>query len=97
MPLKTLPWDSSEHLDCEEAISFYFEAILEESDPKLTIVGIGEIARALGMTEIAAKAGISRKSLYRALRRESGPDAATIRKLARAFGTGSTAKRIEKK
>ena len=62
MPLETVPWDVTEHLDSEEAIAAYLDAVFEDGDPKLIAAAIGDVARARGMTEIAEKTGLSRES-----------------------------------
>lgn len=86
MPLKTLPWDPSEHLDSEEAVAAYLEAAFEDGDPKLIAAALGDVARSRGMSEIATKAGLSRESLYRALSSNGNPELATILKVTRALG-----------
>ena len=50
-------FDPSRHLDSEEAIAAYLEAIMEE-DPSLLTDALGDMARARGMTEFAR--GVSR-------------------------------------
>jgi probable addiction module antidote protein len=86
MPLKTLPWDPSEHLDSEEAVAAYLEAAFEDGDPKLIAAALGDVARSRGMSEIADKAGLSRESLYRALSSNGNPELATILKVTKALG-----------
>lgn len=46
MALKTTRWDSAEHLQTEEDIAAYLNAILEENDPALVPHALGVIARA---------------------------------------------------
>jgi probable addiction module antidote protein len=86
MPLKTFPWDPSEHLDSEEAVAAYLEAAFEDGDPKLIAAALGDVARSRGMSEIATRAGLSRESLYRALSSNGNPELATILKVTRALG-----------
>jgi len=86
MPLKTLPWDPSEHLDSEEAVAAYLEAAFEDGDPKLIAAALGDVARSRGMSEIADKAKLSRESLYRALSADGNPEFATILKVTKALG-----------
>lgn len=47
---------------------------------------IGDIARAKGMTEVAAAAGLNRESLYRALSEKGNPSPATVMKVLIALG-----------
>lgn len=86
MAVKTTRWDVTKHLDSEESIALYLEAVLEENDPVLLAVALGDIARAKGMTELARKTGLSRESLYRALSPEGNPEMATIMKVIGALG-----------
>lgn len=50
MALETFPWDVTEHLDSEEAIAAYLDAVFEDGDPKLIAAAIGDVARARGMS-----------------------------------------------
>jgi len=86
MALETFPWDITEHLDSEEAIAAYLDAVFEDGDPKLIAAAIGDVARARGMSEIAQKSGLSRESLYRALSTDGNPEMATVLKVMRALG-----------
>ncbi|MBS7699165.1 MAG: putative addiction module antidote protein [Chelatococcus sp.] len=86
MALETTRWDSSEHLDSEEAIVAYMDAVLEEGDPALVTAALGQIAKARGMTQIARETGLSRESLYRALSAEGRPEFATVMKVMQALG-----------
>jgi len=59
---------------------------LETGDPAFIADALGVIARARGMTELARDAGLSRESLYRALRADGNPELATVMKVIRALG-----------
>jgi probable addiction module antidote protein len=84
--IETRPWDVVEHLETEEDMIAYLEAVLEDGDPALLSVALGDIARARGMTDIARKAGLGRESLYKALSPEGNPEFATVMKVVRALG-----------
>lgn len=86
MAVRTTRWDVTEHLDSDESIALFLEAVLEENDPVLLATALGDIARAKGMTELARKAGLSRESLYRALSAEGNPELATVMKVIGALG-----------
>ena len=75
-----------EHLETEEDITAYLEAVLDDGDPALVSAALGDIARARGMTEIAREAGLGRESLYKALSPEGNPEFATVMKVLRALG-----------
>ena len=64
---KTTLWDPVEHFNNEEDIAAYLEAALEENDTALIAAALGDIARAKGMSKIAADTGLGRESVYKAL------------------------------
>ena len=84
--MKTSKFDIADYLDNEEMITEYLNAALEDGDEKTLIVAIGHIAKAIGMTKIAEKTGLSRPSLYKALSEDSKPQFSTILKVLRAIG-----------
>ena len=83
---KTRPWDAAEHLVSEEDRAAYLQAAFDDGDPVLVAAALGDIARAVGMTEIARETGLGRESLYKALSPEGNPEFATIMKVVRALG-----------
>ena len=86
MALETKPWDVAEHLQDEEAMAAYIEAVLEDGDPALVAAAIGDIARARGMAQIARETWRSRESLYRALSDRGNPELATLMGVLKAMG-----------
>lgn len=84
--LKIRRWDPVDYLDSDARIAGYLSAALEDGDPALVTAALGDIARAKGMTKIAAAAGLGRESLYKALSREGNPELATVLRVVRAFG-----------
>ena len=86
MPLKTMPWDVIDHLGSDSAIAAYLDACLEDGDPKLVGAALGDIARAKGVTDLAARTGLPDAVLGRALSGEEVPDFATIVKVIAALG-----------
>lgn len=88
-------FDITEHLDSEQAISEYLTLILEENNPALLAVALGDIAKARGMMEIAKSSGITREALYKALRPNSQPRFETISKVCNALGVKLCAVPIE--
>ncbi len=84
--MKPSKFDIADYLDDEEMVQEYLNAILEEGDAQEIIVALGHIAKAIGMTKIAEKTGLSRPSLYKALSPESKPQFETILKVLRAIG-----------
>lgn len=84
--VKLRKWDVVEHLKSDEDMAAYLEACLEEGDPALITVALGDIARAKGMSQVARDAGISREGLYKALSSEGNPEFATVLKVVKALG-----------
>ena len=83
---KTRPWDSAEHLESNEDIAAYLDAVLAENDPALLTHALGVVARARGMTDLARQTGLGRASLYKALSAEGHPEIATVMKVLDALG-----------
>jgi len=86
MALKTTPFVLAEYLDSEEMIQEYFAQVLETGDSDEIIDALGHIVRARGMTELAAKTGLGRESLYKTFSAGSMPRFDTILKVIRALG-----------
>ena len=84
--IATQPWDAADHLKTEEGIVAYLDAALEESDSGLIAAVLGDIARAKGMTTVAAEAGLGRQSLYKSLSEEGNPAFSTLLKVTHALG-----------
>ena len=80
------PWDSVEILDDDEMIVEYLKAALEENDPEFFVKAIGNVARAMGMTNLAEETQLGRSSLYKALSGERDPRIGTVMKVLGALG-----------
>jgi probable addiction module antidote protein len=85
-PRKLLPFDAARYLTDDAAIAEYMNAVLEENDPDLLLLALGDIARARGMAQIAKETGLGRESLYKALTPGAKPRFDTVFKVARALG-----------
>jgi len=86
MALKTTPFDAAEYLETDEDIRYFLEAVLEEGDTSDFIHALNTVARAKGMAEIAAKAGVTRASLYKSLADGGKPRFDTISRVVEALG-----------
>ena len=86
MTTTTRPFDMAEQLRDEQDIAAYLTLVLEEGDPGELAHALGVIARARGMTQIAAEAGMGREALYKALRADASPRFETILKVMHALG-----------
>ena len=79
-------FDVVDYLKTDKDIAQYLTAVLEDGDPALFVAAIGDIAKAKGMTDIAKKSGVTRESLYRALKIEARPRFETVSKVIHALG-----------
>lgn len=79
-------FDVVNYLKTEKDIAGYLNAVLEDGDPALFVAAIGDISRAKGMSDIAKKSGVTRESLYRALKVEARPRFETVAKVIHALG-----------
>jgi probable addiction module antidote protein len=86
MALKTTLWDPSEYLDSPESIATYLEAAFEDGDPSLIAAALGDIARAMGMTQLAIRSGVTREALYKALSATGDPRLSTFLGVMKALG-----------
>jgi probable addiction module antidote protein len=85
---KATAYDVAEHLRTPEEMAAYFDAWLGDAPDDLPGIAraLGDIARAKGMSQVAAEAGVSRESLYRALSEGGNPSFGTVLKVAKALG-----------
>ena len=80
------PFDASDYLDSEEAIVEYLTAALENPDPEAFLVAVRDVAKARGISQVAATAGLGRESLYKTLKPGAQPRFETVRRLLSALG-----------
>ncbi len=86
MTIKLLPFDLSEYLDSDEAISEYISQVLEDGDQDELLRAIGYIAKAKGMAQISEQTGLGRNSLYKTLAVGGNPAFSTMMKVLSALG-----------
>ena len=79
-------FDIVDYLKTDKDIAEYLTVVLEDGDPALFVAAIGDIARVKGMSEISKKSGVTRESLYRALKIEARPRFETVAKVIHALG-----------
>lgn len=86
MALKTTRWDPTEYLNSPRSIAAYLEAAFDDGDPALIAAALGDVARAMGMTELAGRAGVTREALYKALSPTGDPRLSTFLGVMKALG-----------
>lgn len=64
----------------------YLNSLLEENDPELLLLGLRDVAKALGFARLAADTGLSRESLYKALSKGKNPRIGTVLGVLTAMG-----------
>jgi probable addiction module antidote protein len=79
-------FDASDYLDNEETIAEYLTVALENPDPDAFLMAVRDVAKARGIANVAAKAGLGRESLYKTLKSGSKPRFDTVRRLLAALG-----------
>jgi probable addiction module antidote protein len=82
------PYDSADHLQSEEDIAAYLQAVMEEGadDPAYLARALGVVARARNMSQLARDTGLTREGLRKALAPDGNPSYATVAKVAKALG-----------
>lgn len=83
--LETKPWDAADHLSSPEDIADYLNEALRDGDPGYFQHALGVVARAEGMSSIAASTGLNRENLYRTLSDDSNPRFQTVVKILDSF------------
>ncbi len=88
VPLETFPYDVVDYLKTLRDMQGYLDASLIEApeDAESFSHALGDVARAVGMTEIAKKTGLGRESLYKSLNEDGNPSFATVMKVLAAVG-----------
>ena len=79
------PFDASDYLDNEETIAEYLATALENPDQDAFLTAVRDVAKARGIANVAARAGLGRESLYKTLRSGAKPRFETVRRLLLAL------------
>ena len=79
------PFDASDYLDNEEIIAEYLAVALDNPDPNVFLAAVRDVAKARGIANVAARAGLGRESLYKTLRSGAKPRFDTVRRLLAAL------------
>ena len=64
----------------------YVEAVLELDDPAALLVALRQVAKAHGMAEVARRADVGDKTLFKALSANGNPTLSTVYKVLHAVG-----------
>nr|WP_314261373.1 addiction module antidote protein [uncultured Devosia sp.] len=86
MPLESTSFDILDHLGTADERAAYLGAAFEDGDLSLITVALGDVARAVGMSDVAATAGVTREGLYKSLGAKGDPRLSTLLGVMRALG-----------
>jgi probable addiction module antidote protein len=85
-PVKTTVWDPANYLDSDKKIKVYLKDAFESGNVDVIIAAIGDVSRAIGMSNVAKKTKLGRESLYKSLAKEGNPSFSTVIKVMSALG-----------
>ena len=83
---KVTKFDITQYLDNKAMIAEYLSQVLEDGDMDELFEAIGNIAKAKGMSQIAADTGLGRESLYKTFQSGSKPRFETVMKVLHSLG-----------
>ena len=86
MPEAISLFDPAEMLTSREAVAAFMSDALASGDSGYIAHAVGVVARAKGMSQIAAEAGLSREQLYRSFSRQGNPTLKTTLAVLQALG-----------
>ncbi|MGN0931560.1 addiction module antidote protein [Falsigemmobacter intermedius] len=85
MTIETTAFDAALYLGSDEAVAEFMADALESGDAGYIAHALGVVARAKGMTQLAADTGLSRESLYKALSPNGNPTLTTLLSVMKAM------------
>lgn len=85
MTIETTAFDAAKFLGSDEAVAEFMADALDSGDAGYIAHALGVVARAKGMTQLAADTGLSRESLYKALSPTGNPTLSTLLSVMKAM------------
>jgi probable addiction module antidote protein len=79
-------WDTAEFLDSQEDIDAYLQVAFMSGDARQITKALGNVARAMGMMDIAKKTGLTREHLYTSLSENGNPTLQTLTTIVNTLG-----------
>jgi len=86
MVVRTTLFDPAAEITDTDSAAILLADALETGDAGYVQHVLGIIARAKGMTDVAATSGLGRESLYKALKEDASPKFETVLKVIAALG-----------
>lgn len=84
--MKTKPFDTAKYLESAEDIADLVNDALVTGHSGYIAAALGTAARAYGVNKLAQETGLSRATLYAALKEGGNPTLDTVVKVTQAFG-----------
>ena len=89
----SVPYRAADYLKTDADRAGYLEALLEDGDSRVLVIGLRDLAESIGgMAKLAQRSGLSRETLYRTLSSKGNPRLDTLTALLAAFNLRLTAK-----
>ena len=88
----TSRFEASRYLDSPKVISAFLAEAMSANDPAILMKSLAEVAKARGVNQLAADAGVNRESLYKTLKGGDKTRFDTVQKLLNALGVELTVK-----
>lgn len=95
MAIKTKPFDAAKYITTPEAEEVFLSEALATNHPGHIANALGVIARARGMSALAAETGINRATLYASLQEGGNPTLDTLIKVLSALKLQLGAKQLK--
>ena len=86
MNIPTTKFDATKYLTTTEDHAELLSDALHEGHAGYIAAALGVVAKARGMTQLAAETGLSRQALHKALSEGGNPTLETVIKVCRALG-----------
>ncbi len=86
MAVETTRFDIQNYIKTRDDQRAYLAAVLEDGDSSLIAAALGDIARAHGASLFAKETGLSRETIYKALRPGGNPTLETLSKAIKVLG-----------
>lgn len=81
-----VPFDAADYPDSEKVVAEHLNAALEHSNPDVFLGALLAVAKVHGMAKLAQDTGLSRESLYKALKPGVKARYDTVRRVLHALG-----------
>ncbi len=78
--------DLMESLKDPTEAAHYIDAVLDLDDPATMLLALRQVARAHGMAEVARRASVGEKTLFKSLNENGNPTLLTLTKVLQAVG-----------